>query len=233
MQQGSRTVLGIGINDAGYPIDIREPSGEYQLSGRKVMRTLWKCPFYARWAAMIERGYSDVTKRRFPSYTNVSVSSEWHRFSTFKAWMEALDWEGRELDKDILFPGNQVYGPATCCFVSGAVNRFITEATAARGELPVGVTWYIATQKFVARVCAGGLKVHLGYYLTPEEAFHAWLKAKREFSLTIADDEPDPRVKPAIIARYANYPIPDFSQYPTREEMIARDNPPIEYALAA
>ena len=50
----------------------------------------------------------------------------------FKDWMENQDWEGNQLDKDLLFEGNKVYGPKTCVFVTRMVNNFTLDSGAAR-----------------------------------------------------------------------------------------------------
>lgn len=66
--------------------------------------TVRDCMFYRTWRGMIKRGYSDVFKDKNKSYKDVTVCKEWHLFSNFKKWMEQQDWEGKELDKDILYP---------------------------------------------------------------------------------------------------------------------------------
>jgi len=39
--------------------------------------------------------------------------------------MERQDWEGKHLDKDILIPGNKIYSPDRCIFVSSLINLLI------------------------------------------------------------------------------------------------------------
>ena len=63
---------------------------------------------------------------RRPAYKDVVVRQEWLTFSNFKRWMEKQDWEGKQLDKDIIVLGNKVYSPETCAFVLGVTNGFIT-----------------------------------------------------------------------------------------------------------
>ena len=87
---------------------------------------------------MLDRAYSDKYKQRQPTYRDVTVCEEWHSFMRFRAWMVEQDWEGKELDKDILFQGNKVYSPDTCVFVDKAVNLFLTDCAASRGEWPLG-----------------------------------------------------------------------------------------------
>lgn len=162
----TKLVYGVGINDADYVVVPRTPDGK-----RKY------CPFYLTWMHMLERGYCEKFKARQPTYKDVTVCEEWHRFSAFKAWMETQDWEGKSLDKDILVPGNKEYGPEVCCFVGGNVNNFIIDRGAGRGKWPLGV--HLHRDKFRASLSVFGRRTHLGYFCTPEEAHLAWAKAKR------------------------------------------------------
>ena len=75
-----------------------------------------------------------------PTYKGCSVSEEWLRFSNFKRWMEKQDWDGKQLDKDILFEGNKVYSAETCVFVTSVVNSFTSDSGAKRGEWLIGVS---------------------------------------------------------------------------------------------
>lgn len=115
------TCHGVGINDADYKVGIT-------------------CPFYKTWAEMLRRGYSEYEKLRHPSYKDVSVCAEWHRFSTFKAWMEVQPWQGNDLDKDILLKDNSIYSPATCVFVPSYINTLLVTSKSIRGNWPLGVS---------------------------------------------------------------------------------------------
>ena len=57
----------------------------------------------------------------------------------FKRWMEKQDWEGKQLDKDIIKKGNKLYCPEFCFFVDNKVNSILTDPAAARGGTPNGV----------------------------------------------------------------------------------------------
>lgn len=216
-----RLVYGVGINDADYVVQVNETIG--YVDGKWKRRSVWVCPFYCKWVSMLQRGYSNKLKEKYPTYKDVTVTKDWHIFSNFKKWMEKQDWEGKQLDKDILFYGNKEYSADKCVFVCRKTNMFTVESDAIRGEFPIGVYWDKCKKRIKAKCRNGsGKHVYLGLHNTVESAFHAWLEKKRELSYIVAADESDPRVKEAIINRYKNYPIPDFSQYPTLEEMIAR-----------
>lgn len=215
MGKKNKLVYGVGINDADYAVQIKETTS--YISGKQIQKLIWCCPFYQTWTNMLQRCYGDKWHERHPSYRGCSVCQEWLRFSNFKNWMEHQDWENKQLDKDLLFPGNKIYSPTTCAFVSKRINTFLIESNAARGELPIGV-YYMKKSKhrkselnkpYSACVKISGKKKHIGYFSTPEEAHQAWLTAKLELAKNLAAEiiaeGGDPRVAKALIGRYENY----------------------------
>ena len=52
-------------------------------------------------------------QKKYPTYEGVDVCEEWLTMSNFITWVESKDWEGKELDKDIICPGNKIYSPET------------------------------------------------------------------------------------------------------------------------
>lgn len=77
---------------------------------------------YRRWVYMIGRCYY----RKWPSYNLVTVCPEWHDYQVFAKWFDEnypTDGLHYDLDKDILKPGNKVYGPKFCTFVTHAENN--------------------------------------------------------------------------------------------------------------
>ena len=122
--------------------------------------------------------------------------------------MENQDWQGKELEKDILFPGNKVYSAETCVFVDAKVNLFLTECNASRGDCMIGVCWHKKASKFVASCNDGGGKdMYLGLFNTEIEAHKAWLACKLKLAYQLASEQTDPRVAKALIERYENYKI--------------------------
>lgn len=186
-----KLIFGVGVNDADYFVNPR-------VGKKRVM-----CQFYQCWHNMIRRCYSAYCQARQPAYIGCSVCEEWLTFSNFKAWMEKQDWEGKELDKDILFKGNKIYSPETCVFVCPSTNLFTITCTASRGEWPLGVDLYKATGKFKSQ-CSNNFtkkKEHLGYFSTPDEAHAAWKKRKHELACQLADLQTDQRVADALRSR--------------------------------
>lgn len=200
-----KLVFGVGINDSLVKVFSYKELTRKENGKRNRIREC--CPFYKKWQQMLARCYSEAYKKRFPTYENCKVVDEWIYFSNFKAWMETQDWEGKELDKDILFPGNKIYGPETCVFVTSRVNYFMLDCGASRGLWPIGVSFHKRIKKFAAN-CSSYKEsrlVFLGYYNTPEEAHQAWLEYKIKQAYLLAEDLDDTRVSQAIIKRYENY----------------------------
>lgn len=81
------------------------------------------------WRHMIARCYNPTTQRQSPSYIGCSVCERWHNFQNFCDDLPSLpgyaDWVNSpeySLDKDTRIPGNRIYGPEECCFITLAEN---------------------------------------------------------------------------------------------------------------
>jgi hypothetical protein len=194
-----KPVYGVGINDSDYVTERKE-----KVNGK--WKVLWKCPYYCRWRDMLARCYSEKYQERYPTYKGCTVIDEWLLFSNFKRWMEKQDWEGKDLDKDLLVEGNKVYSPETCVFVPQLVNSFLIDCGAIRGEYPIGVSWRKALSKLQAYCRNPFTKKleHLGYFLDPDEAHEAWKKRKHELACQLADSEyvTDDRIKEVLRNKY-------------------------------
>jgi len=200
-----KLIYGVGVNDADYVIKVNETIG--YVDGKRKRRQAWVCPFYQKWTHMLERGHSERFKLKNPTYKDVTVCKEWHLFSTFKSWMQEQDWEGKQLDKDLLVRENKVYNPSVCVFVSGQVNKFLTERGNDRGKYRIGACWHKATGKFIANCSSPftGKVDHLGLFTNEDEAHRAWLAKKLEYAYALAEIQTDKRVAKALIDRYENW----------------------------
>jgi hypothetical protein len=188
----TKLVCGVGINDANYTIS---PTVE----GRQIT-----CQFYITWVSMLCRCYLDSVHAQFPTYTGCEVCKEWHSFSNFKAWMETQDWEGKQLDKDILLAGNKLYSPENCAFVDLMTNVFVTDRLAARGKYPVGVSFDFQSGKYKAS-CRNPItkkQETLGRFLCEDQAHLAWRKRKHELACELADLQTDKRISIALRVKY-------------------------------
>lgn len=204
-----KLVYGVGINDADYVVQKHETIG--YVDGKQKRKRVWVCPYYETWVDMLRRCYSAKAQERNPTYKGCTVSEEWHTFSNFKSWMEKQQWEGKSLDKDLLFRGNKVYSADTCVFVTQMVNTFTIDCRAARGKWLIGVDWHKLAGKFRATISNPFNKKneYLGYFTCELEAHNAWHKRKLELAHELAAIQTDPRVAKALIDRYSKQYVED------------------------
>lgn len=192
---------GVGILDADY--DTRIMTYITDENGKRKRVSLWRCPIYTLWSNMLQRCYYDKIKRKAKSYLGCTVVDEWHRFSNFRKWVLTQDWEGNELDKDLLVRGNKVYGPDTCCFLSKKVNAFLRINS--KGGLP-GASWDKGRNKWFS--CCNGLDnktIPLGRYTTEQEAHMKWVHCKMELAVQLSAEIKDEKIKKALIEHYKSY----------------------------
>lgn len=209
-----KLLFGVGRNDAGYVV---AKNGISEVNGVRKRSQVWVCPYYKTWKGMLMRCYSTRYQERRPTYKDCSVSGDWLTFSNFKSWMEKQEWEGLELDKDILIKGNQVYSSDACVFVTQMVNSFTNDRGASRGKWLVGVDWRKSSKKFRAQ-CNNpftGKQENLGYFTSEQEAHEAWRKRKLELAHELAAIQTDPRVAKALIDRYSK---PQISEVRNSEQ---------------
>lgn len=183
MRAKNKLVQGVGVNDASYAVRVRVANG-------------WDmCPYYMRWSAMLARCYSPTALKKQPTYAGCSVAEEWLTFSAFRKWMEAQCWEGMQLDKDFLIPGNKIYSPDACIFIPHRLNVVLTARERSRGLYPLGVHKEGQGYKSQCSDYTRGGSTYLGAYDSPEEAHRAWQvdKIKQIRAALTAWQNPDPR----------------------------------------
>lgn len=185
-------IYGVGINDADYCIEYLD----------EITNKRKKCIFYKKWVGMLERCYSDKLKIKHPTYKDCSVVPEWLSFMNFRRWMEKQDWKGKQLDKDLLFEGNKLYGPDNCVFVDRKVNTFVLDCGAVKGDYPTGVSFHQHTGKYQAQCHQSDKSKYLGVFDTPDEAHSVWREAKHKQATILAGQQTDKRVADALIKRY-------------------------------
>ena len=132
--------------------------------------------YYLKWAAMIQRCYDTKHQIDCPTYIGVTICDDWRFYSKFKIWMESTDWQGKELDKDILVIGNKIYSPDTCCFVSKSLNNFFKPRMSNAGSLPQGVSKN--KKRFSAKVRIDKKEFYFGTFDTIQQAEDAYLLGK-------------------------------------------------------
>jgi hypothetical protein len=174
------TVCGHGIND------LDEPTARY-IGGKRR-----HCPLYHTWASMLQRSYSEKKKVAYPTYKGVTVTPEWWSRRAFTEWMRGQEWQGRHLDKDILWPGNKIYAPDKCLFVPPEINALLINAAAIRGEYPEGVSCRRDIKKLQAYIRIDNKVTRIGYFTDVNEAECAYLRAKIGEIHRKADKYPGP-----------------------------------------
>ena len=191
-----KLICGVGVNDAEYKIAKTK-----KLDGKRVV--VWMCPFYSKWICMIGRCYSSKFHEKRPTYADCKVCDEWLTFSNFKAWMEKQEWQGKELDKDILVTGNRVYCKERCMFVDKPINSFFQKPK--KSDLLEGVSYFSRDSNYRAQ-CENpftGKNEHLGYFNCEKSAHQAWRKRKHEIAILLAKSQKDTRVIKALTEKYA------------------------------
>ena len=165
----SPSVHGVGVSGTKYPIRVNGIlTKEYNL-----------------WCGMLERCYSDIYKKKYPTYESCEVSDKFKSYEYFYEWCQnqtGFSSEGWQLDKDLLIKGNKVYSENTCVFIPQEINKVLIKCTASRGEHLIGVHWCKKGSAFKAQIRKNkGKSEYLGSFNTEIEAFKAYKVAKEYF----------------------------------------------------
>ena len=163
------SVHGVGIVGTKYPIRVNGViTKEYIL-----------------WKTMLQRCYSDTSKKKSPTYEGCEVSDKFKSYEYFYEWcykQVGFSNQGWQLDKDLLVKGNKVYSESTCVFIPSEINKLLVKSDKKRGKHPIGVYWCKKGKAFKAQVSRNkGESEHLGSYKTEIEAFNAYKQAKEAF----------------------------------------------------
>ena len=169
----SPSVYGVGILGTKYP--------------SKVNGVITK--EYGLWVRMLERCYSDNSKKKRPTYEGCEVSDKFKSYEYFYEWCNkqigfGVGGSGNpfHLDKDLLLKGNKVYSEDSCVFIPAEINSLLIKREALRGEYLIGVSWNKRNKAFMAQVGKGkGRSENLGYFKNEIEAFNAYKQAKESF----------------------------------------------------
>ena len=165
----SPSVYGVGILGTKYPSAV---------NGVKTKE-------YMLWKGMLRRCYSDIFKKKRPTYKGCEVSNKFKSYEYFYEWCNKQvgfgnqDWQ---LDKDLLIKGNKVYSENSCVFIPVEINSLLVKRENMRGKYLIGVHWCNTKKVFVAQVSKNkGKSEHLGLFKTEIEAFNAYKQAKEAF----------------------------------------------------
>lgn len=174
-RKSNKLVAGVGVNDADYPV-VRFGK---DINGKRNRE--WVCPFYKTWSAMLNRCYQKATNNEYSAYKDTTVCDDWHTFSNFKSWMERQDWEGKELDKDLLTDNNQ-YAPENCIFIPEWMNSLIA------GEKKPSCYNLIAIYedggRYTSSPCCGNV-VYSESFIDVKDAINHYHKVKKDYVLSL------------------------------------------------
>ena len=171
----SPSVFGVGIIGAKYPVS----EGGIHTKD------------YVLWKSMLQRCYSTVYKKKYPTYEGCEVSDNFKSYEYFYEWCQEQigfnndDWQ---LDKDLLIKGNKVYSESTCVFLPKGLNNLLVKSDGSRGELPIGVCYHKRDKSFMSRVSLNnGYQKHLGSFNSEIEAFNAYKTSKESYIKELAE----------------------------------------------
>lgn len=153
---------------------------------------------YNTWVGLLHRCYSEKRKVKEVTYQDKLVNSIWHNYQNFAEWCQTATGfgsDGWELDKDIIVPGNKVYGPETCAFVPKEINLIIKSSGQISSSGCIGVHWCKSENKFRAQLHKNGEQVILGRFKDKEDAFicykinkEAHVKERANFYKSLIDE---------------------------------------------
>lgn len=142
---------------------------------------------YTIWYHILQRCFDEKWKEKRPWYRDTKCCDEWLYYPNFYEWLHSQEnfdkwYENKRwaVDKDILFKGNKIYSPDTCCLIPQNVNCLFLKREAERGKYPIGVRY--TNDGFVA-ICRNPFlnkSVELGCYSIPENAFYFGYKPYKE-----------------------------------------------------
>ena len=78
----NKLVFGVGVNDLGYRVHVREWVTEN--GGKRILKSVFRCEYYTVWDSMLKRCYSKKYLESYPTYIGTSVCNEWLYASEFK-----------------------------------------------------------------------------------------------------------------------------------------------------
>ena len=99
--------------------------GYYGIGNYTARKNGIKTEEYIKWFSMFVRCYDDKYQLRQPTYIGCSVSDDFCNFQNFAEWYSHYKYKCKyplEIDKDLLYEGNKIYSPKTCCLLPKEIN---------------------------------------------------------------------------------------------------------------
>lgn len=139
---------------------------------------------YSIWMSRLSACYNPKNNRAH-NYASIQVCKEWHNFQNFAKWYyDQVRLYGKDghVDKDLLFLGNSLYSPDTCCYIPNSINCLFVGN---KGSLITGASYCASKKKWLAQLQEGSINrkgtrtpTRLGQFDTKEDAVDAYVKAK-------------------------------------------------------
>ena len=99
--------------------------GFYGIGNYTARKNNTKTEEYVKWFSMFVRCYDEKYHERLPTYIGCEVSDEFCNFQNFANWYNHYKYPCKyplEIDKDLLYEGNKIYSPSTCCLIPKEIN---------------------------------------------------------------------------------------------------------------
>lgn len=161
---------------------------------------------YSTWNSIFRRCYDEEYQSIKPTYVECTVDEKWHHLYDFILWSrEAVGWNlaDYQMDKDLLYKGNKVYGPDTCVMLPRKLNMLIVNKLGGRGELPLGVHWDTTQEVYVGQYREVSGRCKSKRFENPDDAF-IYYKTNKERVVKEAAEiykgQIDPRAYDALMS---------------------------------
>ncbi len=149
-----------------------------------------------------------MNEGKFGKYTDLIVDSGWFDFQLFADWFESVEYYqvGWQLDKDLLFKDNKIYGPDTCVFLPEEVNKALNIKSRSRGGIMLGICYHGNVGKIMVQYSCKHPDYKLNLYLDDtqiEYGFSLYKKAREGYIKHLAEKykhELDPRAYGALMS---------------------------------
>lgn len=139
---------------------------------------------YIKWANMMQRCYSEEVHKNKSYYISCTADIEWLNFSNYREWHRKNSMGDRkvDLDKDVLVPGNTVYGTETCTLIPHFTNTIFES----RG-LDTNIVLNNDTGKYDVTMSILGAKKDVGSFDTHKEAQKGYIEYKQNYIRDFAE----------------------------------------------
>lgn len=150
---------------------------------------------YTAWQSMLTRCYSARYQEERQTYIGCSVCPGWLTFSVFSSWFDSRYSSGYQLDKDLLYLGNKVYSPLTCCLIPTKLNSILASLDELMSDPTAGSFYNKRSRCWYSTIRMGSRPICLGSYSSSISAGAAWRTAKLNY---LADYCSELRLDPTV-----------------------------------